>query len=125
LATNEQDTPQRYINEGSSTTTQQRTDLQDSFGFDEDEEHEAAATDRLLIHQQPQEEDDDDDSIIEMVRPTETTISNHSRNGPVAVLPVSNDGVFANMSAKPESESKKLDETPPVCLIILLKKRGY
>jgi hypothetical protein len=117
LATNEQDTPHQYINEGSSATTQQRTDLQDSFGFDEDEEH--AATDRLLIHQQPEDEDeeeDDDDSIIEIVRPTQTSIANHSRNGQSAVLPVSNDGVFANMSAKPESESKKLDETPPVCL---------
>jgi hypothetical protein len=31
------------------------------------------------------------------------------------VLPVStNDGVFANMSAKPESENNKVDETPPV-----------
>ncbi|KAI7872708.1 hypothetical protein BDF14DRAFT_1748070 [Spinellus fusiger] len=30
-----------------------------------------------------------------------------------AVLPVSNDGVFSNMSAKPESERVKVDETPP------------
>ncbi|KAI8577558.1 hypothetical protein K450DRAFT_251416 [Umbelopsis ramanniana AG] len=30
-----------------------------------------------------------------------------------ATLPVTNDGVFANMSAKPESESNKDDETPP------------
>ncbi|KAG0168359.1 hypothetical protein DFQ28_006694 [Apophysomyces sp. BC1034] len=35
-----------------------------------------------------------------------------SANRP-AVLPVTNDGVFSNMSAKPESDSAKPDETPP------------
>ncbi|KAI8146223.1 hypothetical protein BJV82DRAFT_600951 [Fennellomyces sp. T-0311] len=30
-----------------------------------------------------------------------------------ATLPVANDGVFSNMSAKPESERDKVDETPP------------
>lgn len=123
LATNEQE---QSMNEGPSTTTQQRADLQDSFGFDEEDEHEPVVTDRLLV-QQPyelQEDDNDDDNnSIEMMRPTQTTTSNHSRNIAPAVLPVSNDGVFANMSAKPESESKKLEETPPVCLLISLYKR--
>jgi hypothetical protein len=38
----------------------------------------------------------------------------NSNNQHPATLPVTNDGVFANMSAKPESESNKDDETPPV-----------
>ncbi|KAI9257107.1 hypothetical protein EDC94DRAFT_635928 [Helicostylum pulchrum] len=81
----------------SSTQEQQITDLQDSFGesFDEEEEH-STATDRLL----PQR--------TEVPQPSQPIV----HRGP-AVLPVSTDGVFANMSAKPETESNKLDETPP------------
>lgn len=99
-----------------STQEQQHADLQDSFGesFDDD----AEVTDRLLHYQhtdneEDEEEDYDDSTIIHI--PQQTTHNNYSqvRAGP-AVLPVSTDGVFANMSAKPESESNKLDETPPV-----------
>lgn len=103
---------------GSSSTTsylqtqeQQRTDLQDSFG---ETFEESSATDRLLDghrHDRSDDEDDEDDAeIIHIPQQSQQQASRHS--GP-AVLPVSTDGVFANMSAKPESESNKLDETPP------------
>jgi hypothetical protein len=42
------------------------------------------------------------------------SIPSSSNNTTPAILPVSTDGVFSNISAKPESDSKKLDETPPV-----------
>ncbi|KAG2199598.1 hypothetical protein INT46_002439 [Mucor plumbeus] len=119
LTSTEQD---NHHYEASSTTSQQQNDLQDSFGESFDEDEHPTATDRLLqYHTNEQDESDDDDNI------TLATISNFSqpqlqpqtqqplqiqRNTP-AVLPVSTDGVFANMSAKPETESSKLDETPP------------
>lgn len=84
----------------SATQEQQLNDLQDSFG--ESFEEEPTVTDRLLR--------DDETTIIDM--PIVVQHLQQSR-GP-AVLPVSTDGVFANMSAKPETESNKLDETPPV-----------
>ncbi|KAG1141904.1 hypothetical protein G6F37_007960 [Rhizopus arrhizus] len=73
-------------------TQQQISDLQDTFGesFDDDDD-EREVTDRLLDHSIP-------------------SSSNHTTP---AILPVSTDGVFSNISAKPESDSKKLDETPP------------
>lgn len=90
----------------STTQEQQLNDLQDSFGESFDEE-EATVTDRLLR----------DDTVIHM--PATPAVQQQQQQqqqnrGPPAVLPVSMDGVFANMSAKPETESNKLDETPPV-----------
>jgi hypothetical protein len=55
--------------------------------------------------------------------PQHTTSTSSIRNTGPAVLPVSTDGVFANMSAKPETESNKLDETPPVMYTYLIKKK--
>ncbi|CAO3691666.1 unnamed protein product [Rhizopus stolonifer] len=77
--------------------TQQLSDLQDTFGetFEEEEEgegEEATDSDRLINRSQP---------------------SSSSSHTTPAILPVSSDGVFSNISAKPETDSKKLDETPP------------
>lgn len=75
--------------------TQQLSDLQDTFGEtfeEEEEEEEATDSDRLINRSQPS--------------------SSSSHTAP-AILPVSSDGVFSNISAKPETDSKKLDETPP------------
>ncbi|KAG1444609.1 hypothetical protein G6F46_011084 [Rhizopus delemar] len=75
-------------------TQQQISDLQDTFGEsfdDDDDDNEREVTDRLLHH----------------------SIPSSSNNTTPAILPVSTDGVFSNISAKPESDSKKLDETPP------------
>ncbi|KAG1050611.1 hypothetical protein G6F43_007129 [Rhizopus delemar] len=88
----------------SSSTTQQRSsqqqisDLQDTFGetfeIEEEEDEREQVTDRLLV-------------------PSSSTTSRTTSHTTPAILPVSTDGVFSNMSAKPESDSKKLDETPP------------
>ncbi|KAL0140816.1 hypothetical protein V8B55DRAFT_1510662 [Mucor lusitanicus] len=88
----------------SSTANQQQNDLQDS----------------LLQYHHSDDDDDDDDDHIALAAITNSSQphtqlnqpTNNSRGAP-AVLPVSTDGVFANMSAKPETESSKLDETPP------------
>ncbi|KAI9307514.1 hypothetical protein BJ944DRAFT_261790 [Cunninghamella echinulata] len=86
----------------------QRTDLEDTFGenFDDDED----------------DEDDQQADTQRLLPSSSTTEPSTSRSIPFrqqpssthpAVLPVTNDGVFSNMSAKPESESTKVDETPP------------
>jgi hypothetical protein len=59
----------------------------------------------------------DDSSDIPLTSRTSSSIRrpHHAPNNQhPATLPVTNDGVFANMSAKPESETNKEDETPPV-----------
>ncbi|KAI8378428.1 hypothetical protein BD560DRAFT_49448 [Blakeslea trispora] len=106
--------------EGSSTSTQQRTDLQDSFGesFDEEEElEESRPTDRLLSHASSSQQSSNNSTTSIPSQPQPT-----ARNNAPAILPVSTDGVFANMSAKPESDTNKLEETPPVRLYIYKKK---
>lgn len=75
-------------NQSSSTSARQITDLQDSFGEQLDDEYNSSDLDHLLP-------------------------SRAQRNNPAAI-PVSTDGVFANISAKPETNTNKLDETPPV-----------
>lgn len=116
MALNEEtDNSSDHGNSSNSIAQTQRTDLQDSFG---ESFEESTATDRLLEEHQDHNNNnisDDDQEIIH--------IPQHiSRNAGPAVLPVSTDGVFANMSAKPETESNKLDETPPVSWMI--KKKG-
>ncbi|KAI9269076.1 hypothetical protein BDA99DRAFT_503479 [Phascolomyces articulosus] len=88
----------------------QRTDLEETFGESLDEE----------------EEDNDDDNHNESRRllntpqapvasyPSSSSVntSADSSSRP-AILPVTNDGVFSNMSAKPDRDGNKLDETPP------------
>ncbi|KAI8084585.1 metal homeostatis protein bsd2 [Halteromyces radiatus] len=103
-------TSQRSNSAHFSTTQQQRqqTDLEDTFGesFEADEE-------------------DDDDIHHDEGRRLLHSSSSSSRSPPnissqqiqqqPAVLSMNstNDGVFSNMSAKPESDSAKVDETPP------------
>jgi hypothetical protein len=117
LALNEEtDNSSDHGNSSNSIAQTQRTDLQDSFG-ESFEEEEATATDRLLNrhdrnNNMSDDDEDDDAEIIHIPQQAQPT----PRNTGPAVLPVSTDGVFANMSAKPETESNKLDETPPVSL---------
>jgi hypothetical protein len=111
LATNEEE-ENTLINESSSRQStchnrpeqQQLSDLQDSFGesFDQNDDFEDAhETHQLLVPGNNESSSSISQADINNNRP--------------AVLPVStNDGVFANMSAKPESENNKVDETPPV-----------
>ncbi|CAO3614848.1 unnamed protein product [Mucor fragilis] len=123
LSSTDQDNHQ-YV-ASSSTTNQQQNDLQDSFGESFDDDEHTAATDRLLqYHHNDQSDNDDDDHIAlstiahssqphtQLQQQQSHQPTNNQRGAP-AVLPVSTDGVFANMSAKPETESSKLDETPP------------
>ncbi|KAG1230410.1 hypothetical protein G6F68_005851 [Rhizopus microsporus] len=95
-----------------SAQTQQLNDLQDTFGetFDEEEEEHSAVTDRLL-RSNNDNNNNNNSSHISIPMPQPSSSSLHT-NGP-AILPVSTDGVFSNISAKPESDSKKLEETPP------------
>ncbi|KAI9245635.1 hypothetical protein BY458DRAFT_537011 [Sporodiniella umbellata] len=81
---------------GPQQRTQQQNDLQDTFGesFEEEEEEE--------------ERNNDSDRLIN----TPSTQPSSSYTAP-AILPVSSDGVFSNISAKPESDSRKPEETPP------------
>lgn len=97
----------RQLTEGSSASTQQRTELMDSFGESiDDDDYNHQDTDRLLPY-----------SINNSSSSSLASIQQHTnRNNIPASLPVSTDGVFMNISAKPESDSKKLEETPPVSL---------
>ncbi|KAI8883940.1 hypothetical protein K501DRAFT_218407 [Backusella circina FSU 941] len=106
LATNEEE-ENIALNESSSRQIpahnrpeqQQLSDLQDSFGesFDH-EDDDLSETHQLLVPGNNE---------------SSSSISHMDRNRP-AVLPVStNDGVFSNMAAKPESMNNKVDETPP------------
>ncbi|ORZ26034.1 hypothetical protein BCR42DRAFT_445744 [Absidia repens] len=104
-----------YSNERSDINniqrSQQRSDLEDTFGeaFDEDDEDDDTHHDEAqrLLHPPATNEH-------QLNSPSSHRPSQQEHHYP-AVLPVrsTNDGVFSNMSAKPESESTKLDETPP------------
>ncbi|KAG2232555.1 hypothetical protein INT48_000935, partial [Thamnidium elegans] len=78
---------------------QQRSDLEDTFDLNEEEEEVRTQTEshRLL----PSSTDDSPYHIVS--------------------IPSSNDGVFSNMSAKPESDSTKPDEIPPVSTFFALE----
>ncbi|GAN05407.1 metal homeostatis protein bsd2 [Mucor ambiguus] len=124
LSSTDQDN--HHYEASSSAANQQQNDLQDSFGESFDDDH-TAATDRLLqYHHNDHSDDDDDDDHITLATITNSSQPHtqhpqqeqlhqpiNNQRGAPAVLPVSTDGVFANMSAKPETESSKLDETPP------------
>ncbi|ORY93434.1 hypothetical protein BCR43DRAFT_444987, partial [Syncephalastrum racemosum] len=101
----------------------QRTDLEETFGesFDDDDEDDDDNHDeshrllssRTAMPQPPASTSSasSSSSSSNLVPPT----AHHrprSTSRP-AVLPVTNDGVFSNMAAKPETEADKLDETPP------------
>ncbi|CAO0794028.1 unnamed protein product [Mucor circinelloides] len=123
LSSTDQDN--HHYEASSSATNQQQNDLQNSFGESFDDDEHTAPTDRLLQYHHNEQSDDDDDDHITLATITNSSQphtrhqqeqshqpTNNQRGAP-AVLPVSTDGVFANMSAKPETESSKLDETPP------------
>ncbi|ORX61868.1 hypothetical protein DM01DRAFT_1331336 [Hesseltinella vesiculosa] len=85
---------------------QQRDELVDTFGEDFDELDNDDSNEQQHLLYQPSSSAATPPSPI---LPRQTSQSNRP-----AVLPVpTNDGVFSNMSAKPESESAKVDETPP------------
>ncbi|KAG0178013.1 hypothetical protein DFQ29_004033 [Apophysomyces sp. BC1021] len=87
-----------------SRSVQQRIDLEET--FDESiGDHDNEESQRLL---RPANHPRTSELFSASETPTLSSISDRP-----AVLPVTNDGVFSNMSAKPESETKLLDETPP------------
>ena len=95
----------------SPTRNQQRVDLEET--FDESIDDSTAESQRLLSPWQQQE-----NTIISIPdNPSASSSSNAANSSQPATLPVPTDGVFSNMSAKPESERDKLDETPPVSKI--------
>ncbi|CEP17215.1 hypothetical protein [Parasitella parasitica] len=78
------------------TSVQQRSDLEDTFDINEDDEDS-----RLLETEHNQ--------LLPTPVPAPSG-TNHYGNGPIQQQ--SNDGVFSNMAAKPESDSK-MEEVPP------------
>ncbi|KAI7857422.1 hypothetical protein BDC45DRAFT_32506 [Circinella umbellata] len=99
----------------SPVQSQQRVDLEET--FDESIDDSTAESQRLLSPWQQEE-----NTFISIPNnPSASSSSSSSSNAAAtsqpATLPVPTDGVFSNMSAKPESERDKLDETPPVSKI--------
>ncbi|KAI9495725.1 hypothetical protein BDB00DRAFT_813257 [Zychaea mexicana] len=88
--------------------SRQRNDLEETFGEslddDDDDDDNHTESQRLLNAPQPH--------VGSYPSSSSVNTSAHSSSRP-AILPVTNDGVFSNMSAKPDREGNKLDETPP------------
>ncbi|KAF7722053.1 hypothetical protein EC973_003735 [Apophysomyces ossiformis] len=84
---------------------QQQNDLEIAFDDEHNDDIEYAESHRLL--------EPSPTPTPSLPVPTRHT---SSTNQP-AILPVTNDGVFSNISAKPESESAKTDETPPASFL--------
>lgn len=82
----------------------QRTDLEDTFDISEEEEEQ-------------EQHNNDSESHQLLPTSTRTTTSTPLLNHPTVPIPHSNDGVFSNMAAKPESDSAKLEEVPPVSVL--------
>ncbi|CAO0789939.1 unnamed protein product [Mucor circinelloides] len=80
-----------------STISHQRSDLEDTFDINEEDEDS-----RLLETEYHQ--------LLPATIPTTSSGTTHHSNGPIQQQ--SNDGVFSNMAAKPESDSK-MEEVPP------------
>ncbi|SAL95480.1 hypothetical protein [Absidia glauca] len=80
---------------------QQRSDLEDAFGESIDQEDTDDERQQLLTYSQGPPDS--------AAHPPPSS----SHYASPAVLQMTNDGVFANMSAKPESNRLKPDETPP------------
>ncbi|KAG2221052.1 hypothetical protein INT45_009710, partial [Circinella minor] len=95
------------------TANRQRADLEDTFGESLDDESDEEDNDnsngesRRLLNVSPQ--------VPVGSYPSSSSVNNSSANSSSrpAILPVTNDGVFSNMSAKPDRDGNKLDETPP------------
>lgn len=92
-------------NTTTSVIQQQNASLLDSFEEITEEEMENENHRLLTIN--------DNNTQTSLPRNSSSNRRSHQNNQHPATLPVTNDGVFANMSAKPESESAKEDETPP------------
>lgn len=86
----------------------QRTDLEETFGepLDDDEDD---SNERGHLLGTASASSSSSSTAIPAQPPT-----HRQQHHQPAILPVTNDGVFANMSAKPEREADKQDETPPV-----------
>lgn len=89
----------------------QRTDLEETFGepLDDDEDD---SNERGHLLGTASASSSSSSTAIPAQPPTHRQQQHHHHQP--AILPVTNDGVFANMSAKPEREADKQDETPPV-----------
>lgn len=101
------------------TMNRQRTDLEETFGEpldDDDDDFDDSNESRRLLGTASASSSSSSTAIPvqQPPPPPPHPSTNHRQQHQPAVLPVTNDGVFANMSAKPEREADKLDETPPV-----------
>ncbi|KAI9250212.1 hypothetical protein BDA99DRAFT_214071 [Phascolomyces articulosus] len=107
---------------------QQQVDLEET--FDESIDDTTAESQRLLSSWQQQDTTTSTTNSIH-IPTSSSSSSNAATSSHPATLPVPTDGVFSNMSAKPESERDKLDETPPVSCMdhrtttIILIHKGY
>ncbi|KAL0076635.1 hypothetical protein J3Q64DRAFT_1770740 [Phycomyces blakesleeanus] len=88
--------------------SQQRNDLEESFDEHFDDNDHSESQRLIQPSYTPQTTSAQVSSSTPQPRQPRSSINNRP-----AVLPVSNDGVFSNMAAKPESERTKVDETPP------------
>ncbi|CDH54418.1 metal homeostatis protein bsd2 [Lichtheimia corymbifera JMRC:FSU:9682] len=98
------------------TINRQRTDLEETFGepLDDDDDFDDSNESRHLLGTASASSSSSSTAIPVQPPPPPHPSTNHrQQHHQPAVLPVTNDGVFANMSAKPEREADKLDETPP------------
>jgi hypothetical protein len=77
----------------------QRSDLEETFDI-QDEEDDNYESHQLLPPSPP----------VLNSSSSSTSLQQHQGHSTAT-----NDGVFSNMSAKPDSESNKTDEVPPVC----------
>lgn len=108
------------------TINRQRTDLEETFGepLDDDDDFDDSNESRHLLGTASASSSSSSTAIPVQPPPPPHPSTNHrQQHHQPAVLPVTNDGVFANMSAKPEREADKLDETPPVSAVYGL--HGY
>ncbi|CAO3626132.1 unnamed protein product [Mucor hiemalis] len=92
------DETSEYSTQSRPQLTQQRTDLEDTFNINEEEEEEHR--NHTEFHQ------------LLPANETESRFSLSSAPHQTVPMTHSNDGVFSNMSAKPESNSK-VEEVPP------------
>lgn len=115
-----QELPRQSVSHNSSRTTttvnRPRSDLEETFDEilddDDDEQTNNSESQRLLsTTTRPSPES----SSLNNTTPPQQNNNNNTRNvNRSAIIPVTNDGVFSNISAKPDAEGNKLEETPPV-----------
>jgi hypothetical protein len=107
----------QYSIDNISPTTHQRTDLEDTFDISEEDQE-----DNHLIETEYHQ-------LLPSATGTATTTTSTARStSPAYIQQHSTDGVFSNMSAKPESDSK-VEEVPPVsfgkyCMWLIKEKES-